>query len=116
MVADYPPELERKLEALRASYAANLGGTMRELESAAKGLRDGAPAEDADGALQAIHARAHKLAGSALTFGFPRVGEIARTLEEHCFAMLQEAGPPPGAGQTITGLLATLGKAIEKGD
>ncbi len=115
-MADYPPELKRKLEALRASFAANLGGTMRKLESAAQGLGDGASAEDARGALQTIHERAHKLAGSAATFGFPRVGEIAHELEERCFAMLQEAGPPPTACQTITGLLVTLGEVIENGD
>jgi HPt (histidine-containing phosphotransfer) domain-containing protein len=115
-VADYPPELKRKLEALRASFASNLAGAMRELESAAQDLGDGAPDEDVHGALQAIHARAHKLAGSAATFGFPRVGEIAQDLEEHCFAMLMEAGPPPGTRQTIADLLATLGEAVEKGD
>lgn len=115
-MADFPPELERKMQTLRAAYAADLGGAMRELESAARGLRDGAPSEDADGALHAIHARAHKLAGSAPTFDFPRIGEIARALEEYCFAMLQEAGPAPGASQTVAGLLAKLGEAIEKGD
>ena len=115
-MADYPPEIERKLEALRASFADDLGGTMRELESVAQGLGDGASAEDARGALETIHARAHKLAGSAATFGFPRVGEIAQDLEERCFAMLQEAGPPPTARQTINGLLVILGAAIEKGD
>lgn len=115
-MADYPPEIKRKLEALRASFASNLAGAMHELESAAEDMRDGAPAEDVHGALQTIHARAHKLAGSAATFGFPRVGEIAQDLEEHCFAMLKEAGPPPGTRQTVTDLLATLGEAIEKGE
>ena len=115
-MADCPPELERKLEVLRASYAANLGGTMRELQSVAQGLGDNAPAEDAHGALQAIRARAHKLAGSALTFGFSRVGEIAQTLEEHCSAMLQSSGPLPDASQTVADLLANLGEAVEKGD
>ena len=71
-MADDPSELERKLEALRAAYADNLGTKMRELQSAVQNLQDGTSAEDAHGALQAIHAHAHKLTGSALTFGFSR--------------------------------------------
>ena len=115
-MTDYPLEFKRKLEALRASFADSLDGTVHELESTAQGLQDGTSAEDVRGALQSIHARAHKLAGAAATFGFPRVGEIAQNLEERCFIMIQEASPPPGARQTINGLLATLGEAIEKRD
>lgn len=67
------------LAALRAVYAKKLPDKMRELTVATQSLDggDGGTASD-------LRDLAHKLAGSAPTFGFPELGDAARQIERLC--------------------------------
>lgn len=62
---------QAKLAALRSMYAAKLPGILDELE-----------ALHAEGDAEALQAAAHRLAGTAGSFGLPEVTDTARSLEE----------------------------------
>jgi HPt (histidine-containing phosphotransfer) domain-containing protein len=64
--------LEAELEALRAEYRADLPRRLARIEALA------AAASRAE-----LARELHSLAGSAATFGLPRVGDAARAAEEH---------------------------------
>ncbi|MDA1099898.1 MAG: response regulator [Proteobacteria bacterium] len=85
---------EKKLAALRLSYASNLGDNLAELTAmadliAAEGAKVGVIK-----ALSDLRAKAHRLAGSAGTFGFPDLGEHARNLELFCQAIVERNSRP----------------------
>jgi HPt (histidine-containing phosphotransfer) domain-containing protein len=75
-----PQELDVLLAAARADFASRLEGKIHE-------LKDLSTRGDWAGARRA----AHKLRGSAATYGFPRVGTAAAALEE----ILIDALPTP---------------------
>jgi HPt (histidine-containing phosphotransfer) domain-containing protein len=76
-----PPRAE--LEALLAEYRRDLPQTLARIEALV-----------ADGRRRELALALHTLAGSAGTFGLPRLGEAARAAEEHlarCGAALDSA-------------------------
>ena len=77
--------LAERLAALAASYAAQLPATIKTMEKLA-----GTAPTDAI-ALRDLGASAHKLAGSAGTFGLQDVSDCARRLEAACLAMGEAA-------------------------
>ncbi len=93
-MANDPTQLQNKLAALRASYGAKLSGYLDELEAVAAPVIGGGAPNQVRQALDGVHARAHKLAGSAETFGFAAVSEMARQLEAFSGTILEEDGIP----------------------
>jgi diguanylate cyclase (GGDEF)-like protein len=81
------PDIQEQLRALQASYAAQLPSKLEEIESCWQTLSgsDWDPAT-----LELLHRLTHSLAGSGKTFGFPRLGELARSLEQRLKAWLEE--------------------------
>ena len=97
---------EQKLAALRDRFAASLDGRIGEIESAwARAAYDAS-----GGALGEVIAKAHKLAGSAGTFGFAAVSAVARRIE--VLAASAQPGPDGAWGDEIAGLVRALGPAI----
>jgi diguanylate cyclase (GGDEF)-like protein len=76
-MADTRPDLQAALGALRDAYAASLPAKLDELAVQYRALS----ADNGSQSLQLLHASAHKLAGSAGTFGFEDTGNAARRLE-----------------------------------
>ncbi len=71
-----------KLVALKAAFASRLPDKIQEIEDAASGPLEG------------VLALAHKLAGSAGTYGFGALGNAARNLEVACQETLDQPGVP----------------------
>lgn len=79
-----------QLAALNALFAAQLGGTLDEMNAMVEGV--GPDVQSA--LLQDLHTRLHKLAGSGGTFGFPDLSTQSRTLEVRVKAWLDSATAP----------------------
>ena len=82
-------EIQRKLEALKRAYVDTLAKRLVELEAGMARLRTGTPlAEQKDG-VRAVLEQAHKIAGSAGTFGYRQVSVIASETELLCDSILK---------------------------
>lgn len=80
-----------QLAVLRLQFAAQLAGTLDELNRLMAGRGPDVPRE----LLAQIHFRLHKLAGAGGTFGFPELSAQARTLEAVSKGWLDAAEPAP---------------------
>ena len=120
------PEFQQQLKALGAEYEAKLPARLRELDACFKRLpTDGGAGESRQG-LENLMALAHKLSGSAGTFGFMALGNAAEKLENACQARLdqpgldqsgldQSGGFAAGGYEELAQLLAAVLGAAEKG-
>ncbi len=110
-MTDENQEFQQQIQALRDEYEAKLPARLRELDACFRLL----PPEDGAGEsrqeLENLMALAHKLSGSAGTFGFMALGIAAEKLENACQASLNQSG---GHGE-LAGLLAAVLSAAEKG-
>lgn len=99
-------ELKDALAKLRADYAAQLPGTVAQMEQLWQGL---AAAEIPPAKLTELARMAHSMAGSGATFGFPNVSRTARELEMFLdpFAGGEQL-PAPAAQERVAQLLAAL--------
>lgn len=80
-------EWRREFDALRESYRTRLSEQIRELESAVdRALSPTGNTHDVEDA----RGLAHRLTGTAGTYGFAKAGETLRKIEEH-LAMVQES-------------------------
>jgi periplasmic divalent cation tolerance protein len=95
---------EDSLEELRREFAAGLPRRLADLTAAWQGVE--AAGWDGD-AGRLLHRLAHSLAGAAGTFGYPRVGDIARRLER-----LVKPPVAAEAGPAVPPLLAELRREI----
>ncbi len=113
-MTDADQELQDKIKALRDEYEAKLPGRLEELDACFKRLPpDGG--EVSRPALENLMALAHKLSGSAGTFGFIALGVAAEKLETACQACLDRSGGLAAGGHgELTQLLAALRGAAEK--
>lgn len=85
---------ESKLRALRAAYTQKLHGTLDELCALGARVRaEPAPADRID-ALENLRNLAHKLAGSAGTYGFADLSDAARTLERFSEPLIHNGATP----------------------
>lgn len=89
---DRDAALRAKLEALRQAFVAKLPGMLDALESAIAAYRDAGDAAGQGDALKRVNAQAHKIAGTAGTYG---LSDIAAPLREMEKAVLRD--PAPGA-------------------
>ena len=91
--------LEERLADLTKVYVASLPGRMSQIEDAGKQWAESDGGGTDDVALKALHNEAHKLTGSASTYGFHDLGNVARELEVACQQQMGESGDgmgPPG--------------------
>ena len=101
--------LQEQLDLLRASYAARLGDRLSHIEGIWADLLQNAWNADA---FKELHRAIHSLAGSGGTFGFPSLGDAARTVEVFIKSILQDARIPSAPQRAqITLLLAELKRA-----
>ena len=77
-VDDPKRDFQSKLKSLKSAYARRLPEKAQGLEALAMSLSSGG---DDEHAWRLLEAEAHKLAGSAGSYGFPDIGVIARELE-----------------------------------
>ena len=115
-MTDVKAKLPRKLEVLSVRFASGLDAKLAEIEIAAGGLREGAPVDESKAALQALSGLAHRLAGSAGTFGFAALGRTALKLEILCLTIVeQHQGLSAERHAEIKGLLPVLRKQATPG-
>jgi HPt (histidine-containing phosphotransfer) domain-containing protein len=89
-------QLAEELAALNRAYRERLSGQFDELEEIARRLVAD-PAKAGGGEmLGELMGLAHKMAGASGTFGMPRLGDRARSLEEFCDTMMKAGQPPSG--------------------
>jgi HPt (histidine-containing phosphotransfer) domain-containing protein len=82
-------ELKRKIAALKASFAVTLNSRLSEVEASLARLRGDAPLADQKDAVKTLLEQAHKIAGSAGTFGFAQVSVIASQTEQLCDSIIK---------------------------
>lgn len=79
-----------KLGALRAAYAAKLAGRLDEIVTVAEAVTPEKASPEIRRNVETVRNLAHKLAGSAPTMGFPKLGAAAARLERACETGLKE--------------------------
>lgn len=95
MLFGNPQSAEAKMKALGKAYGAALPGKLLELEAAAQPLSGGGKFEDVRQSLHDTGAAAHKIAGTAGTFGYQEITDQARAIEKSVRAAI-------AAGQPLT--------------
>lgn len=96
-----PGSARERLDALRERFAAGLRERVRELEALVRAAREGATGAAIAPALVA----AHRLAGTAGSYGHPAVGEAAAALEA-ALGRIAEQGAGPAAWDEAAAALA----------
>jgi chemotaxis protein histidine kinase CheA len=110
-VASPEEELERKLAALTAQFAERLPVRLEAMDKAFQGLAS--DAGEALTALKALRNEAHKLSGTAGTFGFEDLGTAAQALEEFCDPLIAAGRPVTQEERRALGArLAALKKSV----
>ncbi|MSO85379.1 MAG: response regulator [Rhodospirillales bacterium] len=103
-----PGTLQEKLAKLKAGFAEALPARLAEIAAAHAALA-GFHGSGQAAALKALVGHAHKLAGSAATFGFPEVGNASRALDVHGAGLLKSSAPlDPGSLDRIAELVARI--------
>ena len=104
-------ELQRKLAALKTQFVERLPARLEAMGKALQALEVADPGQ-ATAALKSLRNEAHKLSGTAGTFGFEALGEAASALEAFCDRLI-DAGKATGAEdrRAIGTHLAALRKA-----
>ena len=95
---------EAELAALKAEYAASLPGKVDQLAELVESVATGNPA-----ALAELRTRAHRLRGTAGSYGFDAIGRAAGLLEEAVKAVV--AGTEPLDPQALRDLLDAVRRA-----
>ena len=110
-MASADTSVEAQLAALREEYARKLPERLSEIEALWQALgHEGWGGETA----QSLHRACHTIAGSAGTFGLPKVGHYARVLERILKPLVQAAQKPdPRQTQALQQGLGTLRQQIE---
>ncbi|HJO75366.1 MAG TPA: Hpt domain-containing protein [Rhodospirillales bacterium] len=109
-MTDPNQQLQDQIKALRDEYESLLPERLDELDSAFADIPDDIRDAAARQALETLYALAHKLTGSAGTFGFMTISQAAERLEAHCQSLLENAadGTAAGGRETIAGLVAAV--------
>ncbi|MBF0470390.1 MAG: diguanylate cyclase [Gammaproteobacteria bacterium] len=107
-------DLAKKMEAMRLAYLSRLGAKVAVMQQSAKRLNQAQEEGEKALHLNALQQEAHKLAGSAGTFGLAQVGTAAHHLELFCQQVNASQLRPEGEDlETISRLLADLLKEAE---
>ncbi len=90
------PTLERDLERLREEYRAKLPEQLSGLEALLRGARDQEPGGDRGREqLEVARNLAHRLRGTAGSYGFGATSSALGRIEESVAQLLEEAQPDP---------------------
>lgn len=81
---DENPDIAEKLAALKLAYVGQLGERIGLLESACAEMSSDSDQDQNEKALEDLMFNAHKLAGTAGTFGFPELGDKGAEIEIIC--------------------------------
>jgi len=93
-MTDNAIELEEKLAVLRQSYIAQLESRFESLEAAFNNISQGSDFATAKVGLEQLSFNAHKLAGTAGTFGFADLGEKGAEIEAKCDELVNSETTP----------------------
>ena len=103
-----PDAFQEKLAKLKASFAEGLPARLAEIAAAQGAFVDSHGAGQA-ASLKTLVTQAHKLAGSAGSFGFPELGNASRELDIHGSELLKSGVPlDSGAVQRIAELVSRI--------
>jgi len=103
-------KFEQELEALRVAFRGKLDARLTELTLAV----GAAGSEGSTMSLEAVSSLAHKLAGSAGTFGFSTLSDAARRLELFCLSVIEgHASNAEDRRETLDTIMETLFAAVE---
>ncbi len=105
-MADDAEELERKINVIRGSFAGKLAGRLLDIKQAAKDLRQAETPAAAETARKTLNLIAHSLAGSAATFGFPEISQVAAKIEA-------ATEPEQISSDDLAGLIKNLEDSIQ---
>ncbi len=114
-MTDPDQQLQDQVKALKDEYEAKLPERLDELDAAFAAM----PGDDQ--ALETLYALAHKLNGSAGTFGFTALSEAAERLEAICQSLLEVRDGVAGdrmaedGREKIAGLVVAVRDAAGKG-
>jgi PAS domain S-box-containing protein len=101
--------VERMFAELRLKFVANLATRLEEMKSAFADIASQATEGRNAQGVEFLRASAHKLAGTAGTYGFHSLGKTARTLETACDTFLAGGFDSPNdALETVETLLAEI--------
>lgn len=115
-MADTESSVQEQLALLKASFGSNLTERFGEIRDAAAPLtQPTANADETARAIDTLQALAHKLTGSAGTFGFAKVSQVARTLETKS-GELKDASISEEDRATLLKRVAELEAAISESD
>jgi HPt (histidine-containing phosphotransfer) domain-containing protein len=93
-MADPDETLQRRLAELRDRFVAGFAERMSTMQGGAEQLEGASSLDEALAALKVIRAEAHKLVGTAATFGFALAGDAAGVLEASCDALIENGAMP----------------------
>ena len=102
-----------KFEKVRKRYVRSLPGRLVELESAYETAQTSEGISQHGSGLSEVTHIAHKLSGSAASFGFPSIGDAARDLEKACTSIDGELFPRSETWREIEDLVVSLKGEIE---
>ncbi len=105
-VPDEPVESEDEVERIQQSFRAELAAWLEDIISMGRTIAAQGAADDSKKLVESLRERAHQVAGTAGTFGFGAIGDIALELELLCVALLEEgdAADPSKIGDMVTEL------------
>jgi HPt (histidine-containing phosphotransfer) domain-containing protein len=106
--AEHPSEPDPDFTMMRERFRTRLSGRLETLQAA---WRDGLNAE---GGLRTIKRLAHDLVGSAATFGFPELGDIAATLETAASRALLSPEEELGVMPPLVAFIAAIERDARK--
>ena len=110
-MADDEPTFAEKLSALKRAYDEQLGGRIEALENAHQEIGGSGSNNNGEPALKVLLDLAHKLAGSADTFGYKDLSTSALNLENRCQQLINDGHAPDADGmQELSELIAVCSR------
>ena len=103
--------LQGRLAELRDRFVKGFAERMSTMQGGAGQLDGASSVDEALAALKVIRAEAHKLVGTAATFGFAPAGDAAAELEASCDALIENgAVPSPDDRNRLNDQIAAVGR------
>jgi len=109
-MTDENPEIARKLAELKATYISQLGERVGNLNTALAGLSADSEFGLQETSIEDLRFHAHKLSGTAGTFGFPELGNAGATIEQICEGLIVAKSAP--SQEQVTELQALVKQCL----
>ncbi|HEC90576.1 MAG TPA: diguanylate cyclase [Alphaproteobacteria bacterium] len=111
---DGDKDLKEKLQALSLKFAATAGRRVAEIETAARRIIEAKEGCNISKVMDETAFLAHRLAGSAASFGFPSLGGTAAALEKLLNSIKSATAVSNEQARLIKALIGDLGKNLNK--